>query len=151
RPIRWLENTLSNSTHYKSCKEETKLQKFLSLLSTFETLTKLISFFKPFEKTTQLLGGENYCTLSLVTLAIEILIQNLKNSTNDNDNIVQTIRKLLFENLEEYSCEENNLNFAQLSQSQQSQSLITELFSEPIIQQQDTNTCNKFTKYIDML
>ncbi|CAG8655872.1 4084_t:CDS:2, partial [Racocetra fulgida] len=115
RPIRWLENTLSNSARYER---------------------------------------KNYCTLSLVTLAIEILIQNLKNVTsNDDDNIVQTMQKLLLKNLEEYqfnklkesiadSHKENNLNSAQLSQSQQSQSLIAELFSELIIQQQDTNICN---------
>ncbi|CAG8774126.1 8898_t:CDS:2, partial [Gigaspora rosea] len=191
RPIRWLENTLSNGVRYESRKEGTKLQEFLPRSSTFETLSKLIPLLKPFEKTTRLLGGENYCTLSLVTPAIEILIQNLKNSTSndDDDNIVQTMRKSLLENLEERwhvpsdyglyasfldprfkalsfislakrhtihndikyqfnklkdsiadSCEENNLDSTQLSQLQQSQSLMAELFSEPIVQQQDTNT-----------
>ncbi|CAG8502773.1 17624_t:CDS:2 [Racocetra fulgida] len=67
-------------------------------LKIYNTIQEVIKNWKFDKKLIAILTDNN-----LITLAIKILIQNLKNITSNNDdNIVQTMQKLFLKNFEEY-------------------------------------------------
>jgi len=76
---------LSTETDYQSKKDYKQLQE--RMLNTYEwdLLEKLIELFKPIEDATEFLGGQKYCTLSLIYPTIQALKYSYATENNDDD------------------------------------------------------------------
>jgi hypothetical protein len=76
---------LSIEIDYQSKKDYRQLQELM--LNTYEwnLLDKFIELFKPIEDATEFLGGQKYCTLSLIYPTIQALKYSYAINNNDNN------------------------------------------------------------------
>jgi hypothetical protein len=76
---------LSIETDYQSKKDYRQLQERMLNTSEWNLLDKLIELFKPIEDATEFLGGQKYCTLSLIYPTIQALKYSYAIKSNDNN------------------------------------------------------------------
>lgn len=75
---------LSIETDYQSKKDYRQLQERMLNTSEWNLLDELIELFKPIEDATEFLGGQKYCTLSLIYPTIQALKYSYAKKDNEN-------------------------------------------------------------------
>ena len=76
---------LSLEASFQSKKDYKQLQERMLNAYEWDLLEKLIELFKPIEDATEFLGGQKYCTLSLIYPTIQALKYSYANDKNQDD------------------------------------------------------------------
>ena len=76
---------LSLETGFQSKKDYKQLQERMLNAYEWDLLEKLIELFKPIEEATEFLGGQKYCTLSLIYPTIQALKYSYADDGKNND------------------------------------------------------------------